>query len=120
MTCGGVGRSGLPMPRSITSSPARRAACASCVTCANTYGGSRRSLWKSWRMADTAAPGGFGWRGRRRPKLREIFPGGKPAEQEVGGHAEAEHGERDAGLLRAPDEQPARDRRVRGEIERGQ
>src|SRR5688572_23154062 len=67
------------MPRSTTSSPARRAASASDVTCANTYGGRRRSLWKSWRIADTAAPDASSAGGRRPPKLSENFPGGKRA-----------------------------------------
>ena len=45
--CGGVGPSGLPMPKSMMSSPRRRAAILSSVVMAKTYGGSRsrRGNW---------------------------------------------------------------------------
>src|SRR5260221_4078495 len=45
--CGAVGRSGLPMPRSITSWPAARARAFMAFTSANTYGGRRFSRWNS-------------------------------------------------------------------------
>ena len=48
--CAGVGRSGLPMPRSMMSSPARRADFIRSITSARMYGGSRLSLSKWWWM----------------------------------------------------------------------
>src|SRR5262245_30479855 len=45
--CGAVGRSGLPMPRSITSWPAPRARAFMAFTSAKTYGGRRFSRWNS-------------------------------------------------------------------------
>ena len=39
--CGGVGRSGLPIPKSMISSPRRRASIFMALTVANTYGGRR-------------------------------------------------------------------------------
>src|SRR5207245_1606326 len=47
MTCAGAGRSGLPIPRSMMSAPALRAAALARLTCSNTYGGRRRMLWNS-------------------------------------------------------------------------
>ena len=43
----GVGMSGLPMPKSMMSSPRARACALSLLTCSKTYGGSRLILWKS-------------------------------------------------------------------------
>src|SRR5476651_78112 len=45
--CGAVGRSGLPMPRSITSWPAARARAFMAFTSAKTYGGRRFRRWNS-------------------------------------------------------------------------
>src|ERR1700722_13821599 len=45
--CGGVALSGLPMPRSMMSSPATRAFALAVLTSAKTYGGRRRMRWNS-------------------------------------------------------------------------
>src|SRR5262249_7201421 len=47
--CGGVGPSGLPMDRSMMSSPARLAACLRSPTTLKTYGGSRLMRGNSMR-----------------------------------------------------------------------
>src|SRR6185436_11851740 len=59
-TTGGDGRSGLPKPRSITSSPARRSSRLSSSTAAKTYGGRsgmrRNSIVRTVRQRDGGGP----------------------------------------------------------------
>ena len=45
--CCGTGRSGLPMPKSMMSTPCPRSRAFSLLTSSNTYGGRRRILWNS-------------------------------------------------------------------------
>src|SRR5512139_3216632 len=64
--CLGVGRSGLPIPRSMMSSPARRIFDLSSVTTANTYGGSR------WILGNSSMEISFNGKGPNEPKYNRL------------------------------------------------
>src|SRR5690349_6159628 len=59
MMCCGVGRSGLPIPRSMMSAPRARAAALSRLTSAKTYGGRRLTRWNSSITGNARVVGGL-------------------------------------------------------------